>query len=84
MIKKPGQWNKYRITCDDNLITIVLNGEKVLKMDLDRWTETGKNPDGSTNKFRQPLKDFARSGYLGFQDHGRPVSYRNIRVKRLD
>lgn len=83
-VKKAGEWNKYRITCDDNVITVVLNGEQIVEMDLNRWTEVGKNPDGTTNKFRKPLKDFARTGYIGFQDHGRPVWYRNVRVKRLD
>ena len=29
------------------------------------------------------LKDFAREGYFGLQDHGRPVWYRNIRIQRL-
>jgi len=83
-IKKPGKWNKYRITCDDNMIVVVLNGERIVEMDLNRWTEKGKNPDGSPNKFGKPLKNFARNGYIGFQDHGRPVWYRNVRIKRLD
>ena len=82
-VKKPGQWNKYRITCKDNVITVVLNGEQILDMDLDRWTEAGKNPDGTPNKYRKPLKHFAREGHIGLQDHGRPVWYRSIRVKRL-
>ena len=83
IVKPPGQWNRYRITCRDNLIAVELNGQRVLEMDLDRWTETGKNPDGTPNKYRMPLKDFAREGYIGLQDHGRPVWYRNIRIKRL-
>ncbi len=53
-------------------------------MDLDRWSEPQKNPDGSSNKFPVAMKDFARSGFFGLQDHGRPVAYRNIRIKRLD
>jgi hypothetical protein len=83
-VRPPGQWNKYRITCQDNLISVVLNDEKVVAMDLDRWTETGKNPDGTPNKFTRPLKEFSRVGHIGLQDHGREVWYRNIRVKRLD
>ena len=83
-VKEPGQWNRYRITCHDNIVRVELNGQPVVDMDLDRWTEPRKNPDGSPNKFSGPIKDFARSGHIGLQDHGRPVWYRNIRVKRLD
>lgn len=82
-IRPPGQWNHCRITCRDNIVTVELNGEQVINMDLDQWTESGKNPDGSENKFTMPLKDFARAGRIGLQDHGLPVWYRNIRVKRL-
>jgi hypothetical protein len=82
-VKPPGEWNHYRITCDKNKIIVVLNGQQIIDMDLDRWTEPRKNPDGSENKFGTALKDFARKGHIGFQDHGRPVWYRNIRVKRL-
>ena len=83
-VKKPGEWNRCIITCNDNLITVVLNGEQITKMDLNKWTEANKNLDGSRNKFPRALKDFARKGYIGFQDHGRPVSYRNIKIKRLE
>ena len=83
-VKKPGEWNHYTITCKGSKITVVLNGEQVIDMDLDRWSQPNKNPDGSKNKFSTALKDFARVGHVGFQDHGRPVWYRNIRIKRLD
>jgi hypothetical protein len=82
-VRAPGQWNRYRITCNKNLVIVELNGAEVTRMDLDQWTETGKNPDGTPNKFTKPLKYFSRSGYIGLQDHGRPVWYRNIRVTRL-
>ncbi len=83
-IKKPGEWNRYRITCRKNIVRVELNGQLVVDMDLDRWTDAKKNPDGSPNKFPRPLKDFARSGHIGLQDHGRPVWYRKLRIKRLD
>lgn len=83
-VKPAGQWNRCRITCLDNVITVVLNDIKVVEMDLDQWTEPNKNPDGTSNKFPRALKDFARKGHIGLQDHGRPVWYRNIRVKPLD
>ena len=83
-IRPPGQWNQYRITCRGSQILVKLNGEQIVDMDLDQWTTANQNPDGTKNKFPRPLKDFARQGYIGLQDHGRAVWYRNIRVKRLD
>lgn len=82
-VKKPGEWNQFRITCRGSRIQVVLNEQPVVDMDLDRWTKPNQNPDGSRNKFSTPLKEFAREGYFGLQDHGRPVWYRNIRIKRL-
>lgn len=81
--QKPGEWNKYVITCEGPKITVVLNGEQTADVNLDRWTDTGRNPDGSKNKFKRPLRDFERRGYIGLQDHGLPVWYRNIRIRSL-
>ena len=83
-VKKPGEWNRSIITCKENKISVVLNGEQIIDMDLNKWTEPYKNPHGTKNKFHTALKDFARIGYIGLQDHGRPVWYRNIRIKPLN
>ena len=83
-VRPPGEWNHFRITCRGSRIMVELNSQQIVDMDLDRWTEPNTNPDGSQNKFPRALKDFARHGHLGLQDHGRPIWYRNIRVKRLD
>ena len=78
-----GEWNHIEITADRNLIKVVLNGRQVVEADLARWTEPGKNPDGSKNKFKKALKDFPRRGYVGLQDHNSPVWFKNIKLKRL-
>ncbi len=83
-VHKKGEWNHYRITCKGPFISIMLNGKQVSEANLDNWTEPRKNPDGTENKFRRALKDFAREGYIGLQDHGQPASFRNIRIQRLD
>ena len=58
-------------------------------MDLNLWTEAGKNPDppdgpGTKNKFRTAYKDMSREGHLGFQYHGNPVWLKNLKIKSFD
>ncbi len=81
---KPDEWNHYRITCKGSVITVELNGRETASADLSGWTTARQNPDGTPNKFRRPLKEFARRGYIGLQDHGTPAAFRNIRIKVLD
>lgn len=80
---KPGEWNHYRITCNGSMIKVELNGKETASADLNNWDTARMNPDGSKNKFRRPLKDFARKGYIGLQDHGTPALFKNIRIKKL-
>lgn len=82
-VKPAGEWNRYRITCRGSMIQVELNDTKIIDADLDQWTEPGKNPDGTKNKFKLAGKDKPRAGFIGLQDHGDKVSYRNIRVKPL-
>jgi hypothetical protein len=83
-VSKPaGEWNRAVITARDNLVSVELNGEKVAAMDLNRWTEAGKNPDGTKNKFKHAYRDLPRNGHIGLQDHGDRVWFRNIKIKPL-
>lgn len=84
MVKEPGEWNHYYIIAKGKKIYVWLNGEQVVDMDLNRWTEPHKNPDGTRNKFRYAYNDMPMEGHLGLQYHGHPVWYRNIRIKPLD
>ena len=88
MAKPVGEWNHYTITCKGQLVSVVFNGEEVINADLDKWSEAGKNPDGTPNKFKEALKDYARKGPIGLQGlHGKaqaPVWYRNLKIKVLE
>ena len=65
--KPAGEWNKFHITNRADKLTIVLNGETVNELDL------------ASSK----VKDRPKVGSIGFQDHGLPLSLRNIRIKEL-
>lgn len=82
-VKPAGQWNRMTITASGPQICVVLNGQAIVEMNMDDWTEAGKNPDGTKNKFNIAYKDLPRQGWIGFQDHGFAVWYRNIRIKEL-
>ncbi len=82
-IKKPGEWNKILIMLAGPNVGVILNGQPILEANLDKWTEAKKNPDGSKNKYKKPLKEFPRSGHIGIQDHGKSVCFRNIRILKL-
>lgn len=77
---KKGEWNRMVVRAHGPLLTVYLNDEKVNAMDLDKWTEGGKNPDGTKNKFKAALKDFKREGHIGLQEHGAKVAYRNVKL----
>ena len=83
-MKPVGEWNHAEITCNDNIIEIAVNGEKVAAMDCDEWTEPNKRPDGEKHKFATAYKDHPRHGYIGLQDHGHDVWFKNVKIKPLN
>ncbi|MCX6568172.1 MAG: DUF1080 domain-containing protein [Candidatus Aminicenantes bacterium] len=84
-VKKPGEWNRFTITCLGQKITVVLNGERVTEMDMSRWTSAKTNPDGSEIPawLSRPFAELATRGRIGFQGKhaGAPIFFRNIKIK---
>ena len=86
--KGRGEWNTVEIRCEGPNISVKVNGEQVATMNCDDFDKPGLTPDGAKHKYKlggQPraVKDFARKGYLGFQDHGQKVWYKNVKLKEL-
>ena len=67
MAKPAGQWNRMIVTCQGKRLQVEFNGEKVVDVDL-----------AKTSRRSRPLV-----GYVGLQDHGLPLRFRNIRIKVL-
>ncbi len=67
-IKPAGEWNHYNITVNGDQLTVILNGEKINEIDLSK----------------SAMKDRPAEGYISFQDEGKPIWYRNVRIKELN
>lgn len=80
---KPNDWNRYTVTCRGPHVTVELNGEPILDVNLDEQTEPTQRHDGTP---APPLKDRPRRGHIGFQELSRSghVEIRNARIKLLD
>ena len=68
MAKPAGEWNRYIITCVASHLTVVLNGEQIIDIQLDEGA----------------MKDRPLAGHIGFQDEAKRVWYRNVKIKELD
>ena len=68
MSKPAGEWNRYTITCKGSHLTVVLNGEQIIDIQLDAGA----------------MKDRPLEGHIGFQDEAKRVWYRNVRIKELE
>jgi hypothetical protein len=81
IVKPAGQWNQARLIVNDRHVEHWLNGVRLLQYEL-------YSPDWEMrvqgSKFA-PHPRYGRNaeGYLGIQDHGDRVAYRNIRIRVL-
>lgn len=87
--KGPGQWDAMEIKCEGAKISVKVNEQLVSQLNADEFDQPGKRSIEGDHKFKldgqsRAIKDFARSGYLGFQDHGHPVWFKNVKLLPLN
>ena len=86
-VKHAGEWNRYTIRCVGKQVDVVLNGEQVASMDMNKWTSAKTNPDGSEAPawLGGPLNTMPTKGKIGLQGKhaGAPIWFRNLKVKKL-
>jgi hypothetical protein len=77
------EWNTAEIISYEGTIAFRMNGETTIEFHLwtDEWNEmiaNSKFPD-----FNPDFAKVAKTGFLGLQDHGHAVWFRNIKVREL-
>jgi len=67
MVKPAGQWNEYIIYLKDNRLKVTLNGEQINDLDISKTK----------------IKNRPAKGHISFQDEGKRIWYRNVRIREL-
>lgn len=82
-VNPAGEWNTIVISVKDGKVTHIQNGVKVLEYELwtPKWDEMVANSKFKT--FPGFTEGIAKEGYIGLQDHGYAVWFRNIRIREL-
>ncbi|MEJ2087526.1 MAG: DUF1080 domain-containing protein [Gammaproteobacteria bacterium] len=82
VVRPAGEWNHVRLLVDGDRVSQWLNDELVVTYELgsEDWQARVK-----ASKFAAwPEYGTLRKGYIGLQDHGDPVAFRNIKIRPID
>jgi hypothetical protein len=82
-VNPAGEWNTIVIRVQNGKVTHTQNGVKVVEYEMwtPAWDELIANSKFKT--FPGFIEGIAKEGYIGLQDHGYPVWFRNIKIREL-
>ena len=82
-VNPAGEWNTIVVRVKDGKVTHIQNGTEVLSYTLwtPEWDEMVKN--SKFKNFPGWKEGIDKEGYIGLQDHGYPVWFRNIKIREL-
>lgn len=78
-----GEWNTILVRVQNGKVTHTQNGVQVVEYELwtPEWDEMVANSKFKT--FPGFQEGISKEGYIGLQDHGYPVWFRNIKIREL-
>lgn len=81
IVREPGRWNSVRIVANGAKIEHWLNGKQTAAYEL--WSPDWEKRVKESKFAAWPEYGRAQRGFIGLQDHGDRVAYRNIRIREL-
>ena len=82
-VNPAGEWNTIVIRVKDGKVTHTQNGKKVVEYTLwsKEWDDLVAN--SKFKNFPGFTEGISKEGYIGLQDHGYPIWFRNIKIREL-
>jgi hypothetical protein len=82
-VKPAGEWNTIVIYVKDGMVNQTQNGVKVVEYTL--WTPewNAMVVNSKFKNFRGFIEGIAKEGYIGLQDHGYAIWFRNIKIREF-
>ena len=82
-VKPTGEWNTIVIKVNNGKVTHIQNGKKVVQYTL--WTKEWDNmvANSKFKDFPGFTEGISHEGFIGLQDHGYTVWFRNIKIREL-
>jgi len=76
-----GEWNTSEIIFNNGEVSYYLNGKKIVEFTA--WTDEWKAKVAKGKWKKYPAYGKAKSGFIGLQDHGSYIWFKNIKIKEL-
>ena len=80
-VNPAGEWNRVEIISFNGSLEFIMNEQSIVKTTL--WDENWKQLIAESKFKKWPGFGTFNSGRIALQDHGDPVWFRNIRIRRL-
>ncbi len=82
-VKPTGEWNTIVIRVKDGKVTHTQNGMKVVEYEM--WTPSWDKmiANSKFKSFPGFTEGISKEGYIGLQDHGYTIWFRNIKIREL-
>ncbi len=77
-LRPVGEWNMQTIICNGRKISVLLNHETILNIDLDQVAPAGKTIDGKEHPGL-----LRKVGHIGLMSHDDIVEFRNIKIREI-